>query len=355
MPPSWSVIVWAVATPDLEDALKADLGEAGMALEQLPAGCDIHVHVNIVRAVDGSATMWPRIDNSPNPVWPAGPVHPHDVPTNTDLDGLLNGAGCWQEADHRFLVLWGHGERAVPTTTPGRDRGVPAVRRVIDALAHHKLPDIIGYDACWMATVHTVITLAEGLTTSEGVTTGVFIGSMVPEPVSGWPYAELIRILCGPGDPKAVAAAVVQAYDASLSAPDRSMVALDLAQVAAVGDGETEAFGLTQALERLTSSDPPDRVVFYTAADGADILEDTNLADLGALMRGLQVGRVDGNANAVALALQAATVSKRTAGGLNGRDGVAVLLGVPGDTAQGPSWPTQPTWGHYFPDLAPLE
>lgn len=353
--PSWSVIVWAVVTPDLEDALRADLGEAGMALGQLPADCDIHVHVNIVRAADGSTTVWPQINDSTlNPLWPAGPVHPHDVPTNADLDGLLSDAGCWQEAHHRFLVLWGHGERAVPTTT-GRDGGVPAARTVIDALAGHAVPDIIGYDACWMATLRTVLTLAEGLTTSEGVTTGVFIGSMVPEPVSGWPYAELIRILCGPGDPKAVAAAVVQAYDASLSAPDRSMVALDLAEVAAVGDGETKADGLAEALQTLMTTAPPDRVVFFTAADGADILEDTDLADLGALMRGLQVGRVDENAEAVALALQAATVSKRTAGGLNGRDGVAVLLGVPGDSPPNPLWPATPTWGHYFPDLAPLE
>ncbi|MDQ1600843.1 MAG: Clostripain family [Actinomycetota bacterium] len=354
--PSWSVIVWAVVTPDLEDAIRADLAEAGMALGQPPAGCDIHLHVNIVRAFDGATTIWPQIDDASfNDLWPRGPDHPHDVLTNTDLDGLLSDAGCWQEADHRFLVLWGHGERAVPTKTTGRDGAVPAVRKVIDAIAGRASPDIIGYDACWMATVHTVIALAKGLTTTEGVTTGVFIGSMVPEPVSGWPYAELIQILCRPGDPKAVAAAVVQAYDASLSAPDRSMVALDLAEVAAEEDGPTKPAGLIRALETLMSVDPPDRVVFFTAADGADILEDTNLADLGALMRGLQVGRVDGNAAAVGRALLKATVSKRTAGGLNGRDGVAVLLGVPGDSPPEPAWPAQPSWQHYFPDIAPLE
>ena len=354
--PSWSVIVWAVVTPDLEDAIRADLAEAGMALGQLPAGCDIHLHVNIVRAFDGSTTLWPQIDDASfNDMWPRGPDRPHDVRTNTDLDGLLSGAGCWQEADHRFLVLWGHGERAVPTKTTGRDGAVPAVSKVIEAIAGHKAPDIIGYDACWMATLHTVLTLADGLTTAEGETTGVFIGSMVPEPVSGWPYAELVQILCGPGDPKSVAAAVVQAYDASLSAPDRSMVALDLAEVTAVGDGDNKDDGLTTAFQKLMATTPPDRIVFFTAADGADILEDTNLADLGALMRGLQVGRVDPAADAVAKALFAATVSKRTAGGLNGRDGVAVLLGVPGDSPPNPLWPAKPKWGHYFPGLAPVE
>lgn len=345
--PQWSVIVWAVVTPDLEDALRADLVEAGMALEQLPTDCDIHVHVNITRAVDGSTTMWPQVDDSTfDDVWPRGPDHPHDVATTVELEELLNAAPCWDEADHRFLVLWGHGERAVPT--PTHDAEVPAAERVLTALANHRSPDIIGYDACWMATVHTVITLANGMTT------GVFIGSMVPEPVSGWPYAELVRILCGPGEPKAVAAAVVQAYDASLSAPDRSMVALDLAAVNAQKGDQVKADGLTKALKTLLGTAPPDRIAFFAAADGADILEDTNLADLGALMRGLQVGRVNADAEAVAKALFAATLSKRTAGGLNGRDGVAVLLGVPGDSPPDPPWPDNPTWAHYFPDLPPL-
>lgn len=356
--PSWSVVVWAVATPDLEDALRADLREAGMALGELPEDCDIHVHVNIVRALDGTTTMWPQAESGFDDLWPRGPDHPHDVATNATLDGLLNKAECWESAAHRFLVLWGHGERAVPTKTIGRDGGVPGASTVIDALAGHAAPDIIGYDACWMATLHTVITLANGLTTSEGETTQVFIGSMVPEPVSGWPYAELIRILCDTDEPKAVAAAVVQAYDASLSAPDRSMVALDLAAVNAVKGDHVKADGLRKALQVLMTATPPDPVAFYTAADGADILEDTNLADLGALMRGLQVDR-DDNAAAVAQALFAATLSRRTAGGLNGRDGVAVLLGVPGDSPsdspQDPPFPSEPGWTDYFPDLPPLD
>ena len=54
------------------------------------------------------------------------------------------------------------------------------------------------------------------------------------------------------------------------------------------------------ALDKPDGTAAPDRVAFFAAADGADILEDTNLADLGALMRGLQVGRVNPEAEAVA-------------------------------------------------------
>ena len=117
--------------------------------------------------------MWPQIDDGFSDVWPRGPDHPHDVATNTELDELLNKALCWDEADHRLLVLWGHGERAVPT--PLRDAEVPAAETVLHALADHRPPDIIGYDACWMATLHTVITLAEW-----HARRGVFIGRWSP-------------------------------------------------------------------------------------------------------------------------------------------------------------------------------
>ncbi len=96
-------------------------------------------------------------------MWPRGPDHPHDVATTAELDELLNDAPCWDEADQRFLVLWGHGERAFPTPSARLPR-YPRPSEVVDALAGHRSPDIIGYDACWMATVHTVITLANAMT-----------------------------------------------------------------------------------------------------------------------------------------------------------------------------------------------
>ena len=261
--PSWSVIVWAVVTPDLEDALKADLKEAGMALRQLPTGWDIHVHVNIVRGFDGSTTI------SPRSMTPPSTLCGHSVrtirmmsrptpismaccpPPNAGRRPTSGSSSCGVMANGPFPTLSGRA-------------GVPGAAEVVDFLGGHRSPDIIGYDACWMATLRTVITLANTMTT------GVFIGSMVPEPVSGWPYAELIRILCGPGDPKAVAAAVVQAYDASLSAPDRRWSLWIWLPCAEADDGLA-----SRPWTNLVSTAAPDRVSFFAAADGADILEDT--------------------------------------------------------------------------------
>ena len=54
---AWTVVVWAVVTPDLEEALQADLAEAAAALGAKRSDPDIHVHVNIVR---------PRTDGPPS-------------------------------------------------------------------------------------------------------------------------------------------------------------------------------------------------------------------------------------------------------------------------------------------------
>jgi hypothetical protein len=206
---------------------------------------------------------------------------------------------------------------------------------VVAATRAHPLPHIVGYDACWMANVETVSTLA------ADVPEGVFVGSMVPEPISGWPYAELVRILCGPGSPKAVAAAVVQAYAASLSVRDWCMVALDLKEV------RRRNTGLTAALRTLKTTAAPAPVDFYSAADGADILEDTDRVDLGALMRRLQLGAPNAEAAAVETALRAATLSKRRAGSLAGRDGLAVRVLVP---SPGDPLPPAPEWNEYLPE-----
>jgi hypothetical protein len=126
------------------------------------------------------------------------------------------------------------------------------------------------------------------------------------------------------------------------------MVALELACI------NNATTGLTDCLTALmATSPPPDRVNFFAAADGADILEDTNLADLGALMRRLQVDKPNPEAAAVVTAIREATLARRSAGGLSGRDGIGVRLGVPwgpGAPDDQP-WPDQPQWTDYLPEV----
>ena len=251
-------------------------------------------------------------------------------------------------------MLWGHGVVAFPSGGPAA--GVPAADEVVAALSGLAQPDIIGYDACQMATVATVSSLAAAFPKA------LFIGSMVPEPIKGWPYLELVQILRDPSlAPDAVAIDIVQAYAASLAVPHWCMVALRLGFVGGGGPDLPEELGLTDALESLmTTTKPPDRVRFFSAADGADILEDTNLVDLGALMRGLRVDELDPTAAAaqaaVGRAIHSATLAWRAAGELKGRDGVAVRLGVPwGPGAPtDPPWPEPPAapeWTDYLPDV----
>jgi hypothetical protein len=343
---AWTVVVWAVVTPDLEDALRADLAEAAAALGPKRSEPDIHVHVNIVR---------PRTDGSvATELWSTPDADPGDAHTKANLHDLLVDASCWNDDRQRLLVLWGHGAIAFPSR--GLSAGVPVAADVVSNLDGLPKPDIIGYDACQMATVATVSSLAAAFPHA------MFIGSMVPEPIKGWPYMELVQILRDPSlTPAAVSIAIVQAYAASLAVQHWAMVALRLDFVCGGDPDLPEELGLTDALDHLISTaEPPERIRFFSAADGADILEDTNLVDLGALMRGLRVDEMQPSTAdaqlAVDRAIHSATVAWRAAGELTGRDGVAVRLGVPWGpgASTDPAWPEPPAapgWADYLPGV----
>ena len=365
----WSVLVYAVVPPDLEDALQADLAEANMALETMRSESPVHVHVNIVRPAVETFELWPPPGNDNNLP---------DATASGSLSELLASARCWQEAGEfdstgevdgdgralgrrgRLLVLWGHGARAFATRSAessvrggeeavavvAAESSVPDGDEVVGAFVRNDIPppDIVGYDACQMATVSTIRAL------SEAFPAAVFIGSMVPEPASGWPYFQLLSILAQPRTADAVAAAVVEAYAGSVSVPDWCMVAVSLAEVSKTG------MGLTAAIRQLMATTAPDRVRFFAAADGADIHEDTNVADLGALMRRLVAQGPNQEAADVGDAIHSCRVTRRAAGTLAGRDGIGVRLGLPwgkGDPNDHdwPIPPQQPSWPDYLPDV----
>jgi len=327
----WTVIVWAVVTPDLEEALDDDLREAALALEGVTAA-DIHVHV--VRA---SGFAPPEAHPWDPPV-----AIPSDVVASATLGRTLASAPCWQDPDRRrLLVLWGHGNRAFPVA--GGYADVPTASELVAAFTdpaegHPLEPELIGYDACRMASVETILKLADPFPEAT------FIGSMVPEPASGWPYVSLLRTVLAGGSTTAVAAAIVEAYAASVDVPDWCMVAVELALVG------TGTYGLAGAvLDLRTMAPPPSAVDFFDAAAGSDTFDDSDLVDLGALMRRLSAKTPSTYTDAVRSRLRRATFARRASGSLAGRDGLSVRVGMP-PLAPG-SWPVSPTWAQYFPDL----
>ncbi len=339
----WSVIVWAAVTSDLESAIQADLMEAWTALKALDAGEDLHVHVFLNGPRDTSLGIrsWPE----------PGAGKQADATAADMLKDALQDTTCWADPGRkRLLVLWGHGNRAFPTgeivsrvQLDALLPDVPSPERVAESI--RQSPDIIGYDACRMASLSTVRTFAQVCPKA------VFVGSMVPEPASGWPYFQLLRSLRQGWDKYAVATALVEAYAASVDTSDWCMVALDLAKVAA-HDGSP---GLEAALAKLTGSTPPGAVEFYSAAEGADLLDDTNLVDLGALMRRLDLVGSRPMATAVRAALLETVIARRAGGSLVGRDGVAVQVELPPAVLPDASWTDPPDWVQVLPELAPPE
>ena len=346
---NWTIVVWAAVTSDLTAAIEGDLREVGLAIGAIdPTEADIELHVAYTKD-SKSAVKALKL--------PA-PIDLGEVATGTKLgEALLRTR--WNDDDrNRLLVLWGHGALGLPDE---KDHAVPSAREVVKAFTGRspgrpKAPHIIGYDACRMASAPTVLTLARTLTDA------VFIGSMIPEPASGWPYSELMRILSTTSDPKAAAAAIVQAYAASVDVPDWCLIALELGKVGnnskATTPGSTRQAqndgDLVKALRDLGNLSAPSDADFFAAASGADTLDDTDLVDLGALMRRLTVPTGDPIADkalaaatdAVREALRKATVATRASGSLAGRAGISVHVKLPplrassaSSKIQGPSTP----------------
>ena len=350
--PGWTVVVSATVTYDLKEAIQADLNEVRTALTAI-AGADVQVHVWLHGPAYKTPKQWswaPRPGGAARSA--ARRVVGELTPGPLTLRDFVKGVPGWTTQRRRLLVLWGHGAGAFAGPVRANRREDEAARpevatagRVVARLAAGSkrttllAPDIIGYDACRMATVANVLEYAAAYPKA------VFIGSMVPEPASGWPYFQLLEVLSKDWDRAATAAAVVEAYSASVDADNWCMIALDLAKIRARS-------GLAGRLRALTRPPAPGAIEFFDAAAGADILDDTDTADLGALMRRLDLAEPNAAALGVRQALLEATIARRAAGALAGRDGLAVAIGLPtwGNASAG-LWLTEPTWSQYLPGL----
>ena len=342
---NWTVVVWAAVTPDLVSAIEADLREVKLAVDALGGTIDLHVapthdSVKVIMA-DGDAML--RLQK-------LGVSFLSPATSGTELRAALKPTG-WKASDKRMLVMWGHGAHGL-RGHQFKQLAVPAAELVVKAFTGRGAPpdpEIVGYDACRMASAPTVLTLAEGLPEA------IFIGSMIPEPASGWPYSELLRILAAHSDPEAAAAAIVQSYAASVDVADWCLLALKLSQI------RKEPDSLATALTLLEKTRPPGAAEFCAAASGADTLDDTDMVDLGALMRRLS-DRTAGRKAAKDLrkatggvrdAIRNATIARRASGNLAGRDGLSVQVMLPRLPSISPMAPdkgmsTGPTWTGYL-------
>ena len=332
----WSVVIWAAVTPDLEEALRQDIKEAWTALR----GNNVHVHV---------------FQQTSTGVIPLPPWPPDSGEGAVDVRSLSDAfqIPCWGDADHRMLVLWGHGEDSLPPPYDPIRHGrttVPSASQVtqvfLDSPPLPALPDIVGYDACWMASVSTFVELGR---LAVGATGPYLVASMVPEPASGWPYFDAVRLLEDPvwGDsPKSVSSGLVEAYAAAMDVDDWCLIALDLAKAPA----------LERLLADFATGSPASPEAFYQAAQGAKIEHDSRHVDLGALLRRLDAVTPDSGggfskvpgAEQARTALLDATIVKRSAGRLGDRDGLSAHVELPPDPLPDPwDW----TFAEYLPVL----
>jgi hypothetical protein len=148
--------------------------------------------------------------------------------------------------------------------------------------------DILGFDACLMATFETASTLQD--------VSKMMIASEELEPGYGWDYTSLETAARG-GSPKDVAASILKAYDAQSVAEGESQVtlaAIDLSKVPAI-EKAVDAF--TAALSSDIKDLAPEigRALTQSLAYGRTPDYDFYMTDLGQL-----AGQLDAGADVVA-------------------------------------------------------
>lgn len=187
---AWTIMVYVAADNDLEPFAILDLNE--MEAASLPAGVDIAVLADRVAGYDASNGNWTdarlgvigRDYNASTLTSSLASIGETNMGAADTLTAFIDWAVQERPAQHYALVLWNHGDGVNGVAfdeSSGND--ALSLREIQDAIAA-SIPgrvDVVGFDACSMATLEQVHAL-------QGVTS-YMVASQELEPGDGWDYA----------------------------------------------------------------------------------------------------------------------------------------------------------------------
>jgi hypothetical protein len=350
---AWTVFVYGHADNDLSEAFERDLTEmnaASLGQLQVVVMADHDSH----RSPDHPGTEWLHIagDSAPPGLLRRDPEQDLDDPRT--LEDAVAEAFQRFPAEHRAVVLWGHGVGWRGFGGDSRDGTLPhgARRRLrvdalVDALQRGlsragvdgpRPLDLLGFDACLMGGVETAFEARE--------LAQVIVGSAELDYGDGWDYQGFLSYLgAHPGEPAAALAAEevrLWSLHHSKGADDqqlRAQVAVDTRGMGEVA-ASVRRLGelLTPELEQLRL--PLARIAFYSSpAYGADLgdRERSEYIDLRQFAEGLAHQAPDTALQAAGAALATQldlAVIARDRGALRGAQG-ALHIGISGGD---PTW-----------------
>ncbi|MFC0681641.1 clostripain-related cysteine peptidase [Lysobacter korlensis] len=334
---TWTVLTYSIADTDLEPFMMDDVDEMGEVGSS--------EHLNVVALVDRAEGY----DDEPVlgleewvgaktlEVVPGGAVVQNDHgDLNTGdpavlADFLADGIRAYP-ADHYALILSDHGA-SWPGVGGDESAGADTLtleeldRALGDGLAEAGVGklDLLGFDACLMATYEVASALAPRADR--------LLASQELEPGHGWDYAAL-SVLTEPGTSvDELGAAMIDGFEAqAVEQGTEPEITLSLVDLTALPSLDSAVADFTGALiERAGSVSPAvGRTLAETLGFGRspDPAEDSHLADLGMLAAEIGVDALDvaDQADAVVRALNDAIVDKVNGQALSGATGLSVYF-----------------------------
>ena len=228
---AWTVMVYMAGDSSLSSFVDTNLDE----MKKVGSSGELKIVVLADRLGEGNSNLYlvkknELTDLTLKEIWIK---RPNEVETGRPetLTSFLNFSMKHYPADHRMLVIWGHGNGWKGAAGDGEDMlSLPDMKR---ALSGFKM-DIVAFDACSMATMESYFEL--------GDVTRYLVGSEKTVPTAGWPYGEILKKM--PGKPpleagKMIVAEYLKAYEAKTKDPEKFSVVMSLLKT---GTGLSDAF-----------------------------------------------------------------------------------------------------------------
>jgi len=228
---SWTVMVYMAGDSSLSPFVDKNLEE----MMKVGSSGNLKVVVLADRLGEGDAGMYlvrkgELEDLSLREIWIK---RPNELETGRPqtLQSFLNFSVKNYPADHRMLVIWGHGNGWKGAAGDGED--LLSLADLRTALSGFEL-DILAFDACAMATMEVYYEV--------GTAARYIIASEKTVPTAGWPYGEILgrmpgKAPCEAG--KTILAGYMKAYETKAKDPEKFSIVMSLLKT---GTGLSEAF-----------------------------------------------------------------------------------------------------------------
>ncbi len=228
---SWTVMVYMAGDSSLSAYVDRNLEE----MMKAGSSGDLKIVVLADRLGEGDAGLYlvkkNELENlSLREIWIK---RPNELETGRPqtLSSFLNFSVNKYKADHRMLVIWGHGNGWKGAAGDGED--LLSLADMGAALAGFKL-DVLAFDACAMATMEVYYEL--------GNVTKYIVASEKTVATAGWPYGEILKKLPGKGPEtagKMIVSEYMRAYETKAKDPEKFSIVMSLLKT---GTGLSEAF-----------------------------------------------------------------------------------------------------------------